>query len=160
MGTINYTYKTRPNYVFMVFMLLGAGFFIFLNSLVWPVKSYNGTALIVPVISGLFALLCLYLAVGFKIIYLTPTEIIITIPVVFYKRTLLMSDIKTLNDKDVTMDLNSKGFTPMETQIGNKIIVVMNDGKQIQLSSLQIGGYREFRKNLHSTFVSNGQKKH
>lgn len=160
MENADYLYKTKPNYIFIVLMVAGAGFSIFLSSLAWPAKEGNITADIFLLLFCLFALLCLSLAIASKIIYLTATEIIITVPVFFYKRILLLSEIKSLNDKKVMVNIDSKSFTPKLTQIGNKVIVIMKDGKEIQLSSLQIWNYREFRKNLRLALVSNGSKHH
>ena len=160
MENIGYLYKTKPNYIFIAFMIIGSGFFIFLSSLAWPVKSNNIAAVIVLFIFCLFALLCLSLAIGFKVYYLTQAEIIITIPLIFYKRTIMLSDIKSLSDKDVAVDLDPKSFVPDKTTIGQKVIVLLNDGKKIQISSLEIWKYREFRKNLRSALVSQGRKAH
>jgi len=50
MENTGYLYKTKPNYIFIVFMIIGTGFFIFLSSLTWPVKGNNIAALIILVI--------------------------------------------------------------------------------------------------------------
>jgi len=99
MENTDYLYKTKPNYIFVVFMIIGAGFFIFLSSLAWPFKNGNITADVLLVFFGLFAFLFLCFVIGFKIIYLTSTEIIITIPVIFYKRVIMLSDIKICRTK-------------------------------------------------------------
>jgi len=160
MENTDYLYKTKPNYIFMGFMILSAGFFIFLSTLGGPVKSNNITAIIFLIIFGLIALACLSLAVGFKIYYLTQTAIIITIPVIFYKQVILLGDIKNLSDQDVKVDLDPKSFVRKDTLIGHKVTVMLNDGKKIQLSSLQIWKYKDFRKNLRSAFISHGRKAH
>jgi hypothetical protein len=160
MESADYLYKTKPNYVFMVFMIAGAVFFIFLSSLSLPVKDNNIAAIVFLILFGLFAMACLSLAIGFKIYYLTQTEIIITIPLVLYKRVILLSDIKSLSDQDVKVDLDPKSFVRKDTLIGHKVIVLLNDEKKIQLSSLQIWKYKDFRKNLRTTLINNGRKTH
>jgi len=54
--------------------------------------------------------------------------------------------------------LDPKSFVPDKTTIGHKVIVLLNDGKKIQLSSLQIGRYKEFRKNLRSALIGQARK--
>jgi len=144
----------------MVFMIAGAGFFIFLSSLGDPIKSNNIAAIIILIIFYLFALGCLSLALAFKVYYLTQTELIITIPIIFYKRVIMLGDIKNLSDQDVKVDLDPKSFVRNDTLIGHKVIVLLNDGKKIQLSSLQIGKYKDFRKNLRSAIINQGRKAH
>jgi len=160
MENTDYLYKTKPNYIFIMFMMMGAGFFIVLSSLTWPIKSDNIVAVSIMVIFCFFALLCISLVIGFKVYYLTQTQIIITIPVILYKRTVLLSDVKNLSDKDVAVDLDNKSFVPDKTTIGHKVIVLLNDGNRLQFSSLEIWKYREFRKNLRSTLASHGNKQH
>jgi hypothetical protein len=140
-------------------MIIGAGFFIFLMTWVWPEK-VNITTAIFPALFGLFALLCLSLAIGFKVYYLTQSDIIITIPVVFYKHTVSLGDIKNLTDSDVLVDFNNKSFVPDKTKIGRKVIVLLNDGKSLEISSLQVGGYKKFRENLRSALINQGRKRH
>jgi hypothetical protein len=154
-----YLFKTQPGYICIAVGIIGAGFSSFLAHSMW-VSSWNNvqgtdlqTAHIIELIFlgllVLFSAVCLYLVISFKIIYVTHNELIITRPLFFYKRDILLVDIKTITEEDENISI-SRGFSYEKMKIGKKAAVQLKNRKSIKISSIEIWGYNTLIKKLHS----------
>jgi len=103
-----YLYKTSPNYFFIFIMLIGIVAPAFIADKVWVSNALNsGHPVTVIIFVGVllaFLVLCLGLIIASKVIYLTTDHLIIAMPLIFYKRGILYSEIKDMTEKEENID--------------------------------------------------------
>ncbi|MFB9841141.1 hypothetical protein [Mucilaginibacter ginsenosidivorans] len=154
-----YVYKTKPPYVYLVIYLLSAGFFCFIGSLVMPMFKNAAHAhdqsseIITGIILGgfLFFVLCsLWLILAFKICYLTSTELVITRPLLSWKRTVLFTEIERTFHKDNKIDISRSAFTRDWVKVGETVKLQLKSGSIIRVSSMETSGYQTFIKKLET----------
>lgn len=163
----NYIYKTGPNYFFIIFMLVGAGFCAFLvnlfpsNTVVIGASEKTGH-LIVVVFKGfvaLFGLLCLFMVIGFKRFYLTQDELIMSRPLLFYKRVIALSDLSNTSEADESISI-SRGWSYEKMNVGHKTTLLLKTGKKLEISSLEVLGYNTLIQKIKSEQRINRDRQH
>lgn len=159
MTSEEYFFKTRPAWFFLAFMFVAGSICVWVAYQLWyhmPVKPNNGTGSSADMIAkivftcffALFGLLCFSLIIGLKICYLTSNELIITRPLLFYKHIIRRADIRNISEKDSNIDVDRTGFSRDLVKIGNTSILLLKNGKKVQISSVNVGHYRELMKKL------------
>ncbi len=168
MADNNYIYKTKPNYLFILLMIIGVVFCAFIvnlvlssNMVVHGVSEKTGHLIIIIFIC-FFALLglgCLFIVVGFKMFYLTHDELIMSRPFLFYKRSISLLDIGTTSEADASISI-SRGLSYKKMNIGHKTTVLLKSGKKIVISSVEIWGYNMLMKKLDMQIRINKDRHH
>ncbi len=154
-----YIFRTRPAYFFLGFSLIVAAFCIWGTFAFWEASfepsgdTSQTTILVIRIIFTAvilaFGLSFLWIVVTLKICYLTDQELIISRPILFTKLVLPRSEIINISEADSKIDLNAKNLNrPDWFKIGDTATLLLKNGKKIQLSSVNVGRYRELIKKL------------
>jgi|GEM_PF-3533566 len=148
-----YIYTTKVPYWFLLFMAFGTAFFVFLLSLIYPIKIAPGQDIspktaswIAAGFSAPFAFLaicCFYGVVGFKLIYLTSDELIIRRPLLMYRRIIDLTEIDKITEKAENVKFSHGLLDESRLYSGKKAIILLTSGRKIRISSLQITEYTE-----------------
>jgi len=166
----DYLFKTKPNYFFMFFMVAGAVFFVFMANLLCPLsklgelpkedKTSFWVHVTVMFIFFGFSVMCLVLALAFKVIYLTQNEVIVSTPLFFYKRTIMLNEIKGMTEKEEKISASNNLFYDDRTTIGHNTTLQLTDGRKAGISSIQVWGYNELIKKIHTQIRVNNSNTH
>jgi hypothetical protein len=97
-----------------------------------------------------FSIYAFCIAIGYRIVYLTTSELIIHIPVIFYKRTISLNNIKNFSESEEKFSYSKSVFSNKSYTIGHKTIFLLDNGTKATLSSLDMWGYNELIKKIHS----------
>ncbi|BAU52816.1 hypothetical protein MgSA37_00979 [Mucilaginibacter gotjawali] len=92
--------------------------------------------------------MALWLVITFKVCYLTDTELIISRPFIFFRRVVPRANISNISEKDSQIDIDRTGFSRNMVKIGETAILLLKNGKKLQISSVNIGRYHELIKKL------------
>jgi len=151
-------FKTRPAYFFLTLMLAVGLFCVWGAYTFWTSSadansntSETATLVIRVIFAGfvlLFGLIALWIVITFKVCYLTDTELIIRRPFVFFRQVVPRADIKNISEKDSEIDINNKGFSRDMVKIGETAVLLLKNGKKLQISSVNVGRYHELIKKL------------
>jgi hypothetical protein len=148
--------------------ILGAVFFGFLIHLMYPMLSPNlivkgvskgiGYTIVIIVVSifCFFSVVSLSMALSFRIFQLNESELIISRPLLFFDRRVLLADIENLNEGDYKLNIVDNHSLTLETETiynGRKITLNLKNGKQLKLNSFEVGGYKSFVKELKKQLV-------
>ena len=150
-------YKATPNYFFVFVMAIGVFFSMVFAWKIWPERidvqgvSRSTGYIVITVLTAIsFALsvLCFMLIICSKVIYLTTDSIIITMPLVFYKRVIMLNEVKYMVENDERINMSNNTFSRNLMTIGHNTTLELTDGKKVNISSLQVWRYDELIKKI------------
>ncbi|GAC1304654.1 MAG: hypothetical protein NVSMB24_12400 [Mucilaginibacter sp.] len=144
-------YKSKPAYITIAFGILGLLFFGFLVHLIYTSNNFDkgvgetASNVIIYIILGVFIFFGLgsfWLAIGMQIYLITESELIITRPLFFGERKILISDIERIEEKDFDIKTMNHSITGETIYTGRKAILILKSNKKIEISSIDAGGYK------------------
>jgi hypothetical protein len=157
--TDKYIYKTGPNYLFIIFMIIGTALCAFLVNLVWSSgMTVHGTSektgrLIILIFIGffvLFGLVCLFMVIGFKTFYLTQDELILKRPLLLFSQRISLKDMTAFVEKENKIDISRDVFSTRIVSIGHTSTIRISNDKKIMISSIEIWGYNTLMKKINA----------
>jgi hypothetical protein len=85
-----------------------------------------------------------------EICYLTEDELIIKRPLLFIEHKVLLLDIERITEKEDKIDIDPKSFKPDMVTIGHTTSILLKNGKQVKISSIEVWGYKELIKKINT----------
>jgi hypothetical protein len=155
----DYLFKTRPQYLLIIFSIVSAIASAYIGYIIWQSNKATPRAdertghIIAMIFSGffiMFSLVCLYCFSRVEICYLTKDELIISRPLLFFYHKILLSDIERMTEKEDKIDIDQKSFTPDLATIGHTTSIWLKNGKQVKISSIEVWGYKELIKKINT----------
>ena len=155
MNEVKYRIKTIPNFFFIGFCILSAIGFAFIAYLAWPsASSVHDDDYMINLGSSclfmFFSLMSIYYILRLEKCYLTDHELIITRPLLFIRRTTLLSDIERITDKENKIDINHGHYRPNLLTVGNTSTLWLKNGKKVRISSMEVLDYDDLIKKIKS----------
>jgi len=155
MNEVKYRIKTIPNFFFIGFCIISTIGFAFIAYLAWPSSKgvHDEDYVINQVTSGVFmffSLMSIYYILRLEKCYLTDHELIITRPLLFIRRTILLSDIERITDKENKIDINHGHYRPNLLTVGNTSTLWLKNGKKVRISSMEVLDYDDLIKKIKS----------
>jgi len=158
MKSDEYVFKTRPAYFFLVLMLAVGLFCVWGAYTFWifsadaNTNASETTTLVIRVIfTGVilfFGFTALGLFITFKVCYLTDRQLIISRPLIFFRQVVPRANIRNISEKDSQIDIDRSAFSRDMVKIGETATLLLKNGKKLQISSVNVGGYHELIKKL------------
>jgi hypothetical protein len=155
-------YKSKPGYIPIAIGMLGLLLFGFLSNLVYTTKNFHAGIkqltdnLIIYVILDFFlffGLGCFWMVIGMQLYLITETELIITRPLFWGRRKILIADIYRIDEKNEDIKIMNYGITGETIFTGRKAILILKSGKKIKINSIAVGGYNMLITKLKKQWV-------
>jgi len=155
MNEDNYIFKTKPNFIFIGFAIISAIGYAFIAHLAWPSKTnvHNTDyvlALITPAIFILLSVASTFCVLRLEICYLRPHELIISRPLLFIRRAVLLSDIERITEKENKINISRNAFRSNLITVGNTSTIWLRNGKKERISNMEVWGYGNLIKKIKS----------
>jgi hypothetical protein len=156
MDEVKYRIKTIPNFFVIGFCILSTIGFAFIAYLAWPSARgvHDEDYVINQVTSGVFmffSLMSIYSILRLEKCYLTDHKLIITRPLLFIHRTILLSDIERITEKANKIDTNSRStFKPNWVTVGHTSTLWLKNGKKLRISSMEVLDYDDLIRKIKS----------
>ncbi len=105
-----------------------------------------------------FSTACFVLLLSIKTIILTDKNLIIKRPLLLFKLTIPLSNIKNIEDEEFKIN-SSNGWRTFNVFSGDQIIIELKNGKKKKLNSFEMSDYYLLTKNLNKHLRSNNKLK-
>lgn len=174
MATYSYIFKTKPGLGILVIGVSASIGFGFLDyGLAFSKWDFNNVSHITgyAIQFSFIAIVTLMLGsglwtiIGFKLYWLTDEELFVIRPLIFSRRVIELSDIVKVYNEDYTIKIsdNKKLFEKdkdrLEVYRGRKVIILLKNGKKLELTSLEVSGYKELSTQINKQ-LQNLRKQH
>lgn len=154
----HYVFKTKPGIAGICIGIIGFIFFgsialYLINSKLISNESTENFDIVKFILTGTFSLFSfggLWLLVNIKVLTLTDKKLMIKKPLLFYTKTISLSQIKSIRQFDDPIKI-SRNFTTTTVYTGKKATIELASGDKIKFSSMEISDYAVLIKKINET---------
>lgn len=153
-----YIVKTKPGYASICTGIIGFIFFgliaLYLINTKWiSNEDPQKTNFITSILTGtflIFSFASLLLLLNLRILTLTETKLIISKPLLFYTKSISLTQIKSIRQSDDPVKV-SRGFTTTTIYSGKKATIELLNGGKVKFNSLEVNGYEVLIRKINET---------
>ncbi len=141
-------------------VFFGVFVYLMLPTSKWKAADTTGMTIMWIILGAFifFQLLCLFAILTLKSIVLTDKKIVIKRPLLFFKLTIPLSNVKNIVSRDYNIRPSHDGID-LNVFNGYQTIIELTNGKKIKFTSFEISDYASVTKNLRALLTGAKQMK-